>query len=227
MHLVRDRLEVYHNGRFIDNADVQGICGLVEGTKRDDLTQIGKFGIGFKSVYAYSSTPKIYSGEEAFCIENYVLPHAIDRGRIKNNETLFILPFDHGEILPEQAFNEIANRLRDIGVRILLFLNHIEEIAWHIDGQQSGNYIRDVRTGECHKKVYAISKVSEQNVEAEEWLVFERPLKLNVSGVTNLKVEAAFKIEKDKNNKVIVVPAKRSEERRVGKECRSRWSPYH
>ena len=24
-----------------------------------------------------------------------------------------------------------------------------------------------------------------------------------------------------------VVAAKRSEERRVGKECRSRWSPYH
>ena len=26
---------------------------------------------------------------------------------------------------------------------------------------------------------------------------------------------------------VIVVPQYRSEERRVGKECRSRWSPYH
>ena len=26
---------------------------------------------------------------------------------------------------------------------------------------------------------------------------------------------------------VIVRSAKRSEERRVGKECRSRWSPYH
>ena len=25
----------------------------------------------------------------------------------------------------------------------------------------------------------------------------------------------------------IIVPAWRSEERRVGKECRSRWSPYH
>src|SRR5260370_31912859 len=24
-----------------------------------------------------------------------------------------------------------------------------------------------------------------------------------------------------------LMPAKRSEERRVGKECRSRWSPYH
>ena len=26
---------------------------------------------------------------------------------------------------------------------------------------------------------------------------------------------------------VITTPAERSEERRVGKECRSRWSPYH
>ena len=25
----------------------------------------------------------------------------------------------------------------------------------------------------------------------------------------------------------VVVTAERSEERRVGKECRSRWSPYH
>ena len=24
-----------------------------------------------------------------------------------------------------------------------------------------------------------------------------------------------------------IAPAERSEERRVGKECRSRWSPYH
>ena len=26
---------------------------------------------------------------------------------------------------------------------------------------------------------------------------------------------------------VVVIALKRSEERRVGKECRSRWSPYH
>ena len=28
-------------------------------------------------------------------------------------------------------------------------------------------------------------------------------------------------------DEMVVVPAGRSEERRVGKECRSRWSPYH
>ena len=31
----------------------------------------------------------------------------------------------------------------------------------------------------------------------------------------------------DKSAKVIGEGAERSEERRVGKECRSRWSPYH
>ena len=33
-----------------------------------------------------------------------------------------------------------------------------------------------------------------------------------------------FKVVFNLNNKVLI---KRSEERRVGKECRSRWSPYH
>ena len=39
---------------------------------------------------------------------------------------------------------------------------------------------------------------------------------------------------KDKDNNYVIVsdsscdlPDERSEERRVGKECRSRWSPYH
>src|SRR5256886_11247003 len=41
---------------------------------------------------------------------------------------------------------------------------------------------------------------------------------------------AALRIAKLKGARVIVTSsndAKRSEERRVGKECRSRWSPYH
>ena len=33
--------------------------------------------------------------------------------------------------------------------------------------------------------------------------------------------------EPEKTPYSIVIPAERSEERRVGKECRSRWSPYH
>ena len=33
--------------------------------------------------------------------------------------------------------------------------------------------------------------------------------------------------EKNPNAKIYMATTKRSEERRVGKECRSRWSPYH
>lgn len=207
-HLFKDRLEIRHNGKLFDHADVQGICGLVEGTKSNDLTQIGKFGIGFKSVYAYTNAPKVYSGSEAFCIGNYVLPHPIDKIKIPDNETLFAFPFNHDEIYPEQSFKEISARLRDIGIRTLLFLNHIEEISWHIDGHESGTYIRDIKTEKYYKRVYVISKVGEQNVEDEEWLVFEKPLKLNVSNTTDLKVETAFKIERDKNGKELITPAK-------------------
>ena len=34
-------------------------------------------------------------------------------------------------------------------------------------------------------------------------------------------------IKKKAGNKTILIVRIRSEERRVGKECRSRWSPYH
>ena len=36
-----------------------------------------------------------------------------------------------------------------------------------------------------------------------------------------------IELNKEKNKHVWVENAERSEERRVGKECRSRWSPYH
>lgn len=209
-HLLKDRLEIRHNGKLFDEADVRGICGLVEGTKKDDLTQIGKFGIGFKSVYAYTNTPQIHSGEEAFCIENYVQPHSIERMTVLNaEETLFIFPFDHDEVSSEESFNEISKRLCEIGAKTLLFLNYIEEIAWHIDGQGSGTYVRDIKKDAKHKKVYVISKVGEKNVEDEEWLIFEKPLQLNATA-PNLKVEIAFKIEKGKDNKEIIVPVKDS-----------------
>ena len=52
---------------------------------------------------------------------------------------------------------------------------------------------------------------------------------LNFGGtVENVVIRDEFPLEKArevlKNETIAVI---RSEERRVGKECRSRWSPYH
>ena len=57
---------------------MRGVSGVAQSTKSGDLTLIGRFGIGFKSVYAYTKNPRIYSSEERFRIESYVRPFPID-----------------------------------------------------------------------------------------------------------------------------------------------------
>ena len=47
---------------------------------------------------------------------------------------------------------------------------------------------------------------------------------LKISEIKNLLI---VQIVQYKNSTVVVESIDRSEERRVGKECRSRWSPYH
>ena len=49
------------------------------------------------------------------------------------------------------------------------------------------------------------------------------------AGVTHAMLHYYFRTKENLFNKVFEEKAKqlRSEERRVGKECRSRWSPYH
>ena len=41
------------------------------------------------------------------------------------------------------------------------------------------------------------------------------------------KIEIVETSDDNKYGKFVIEPLERSEERRVGKECRSRWSPYH
>ena len=45
--------------------------------------------------------------------------------------------------------------------------------------------------------------------------------------VNNLSYEKNIEEIEKSNDKIEKVTGSRSEERRVGKECRSRWSPYH
>src|ERR1022692_2847783 len=121
--LFQDRLEVRHDGRPFTEADVRGICGVGQSAKSGDLTKIGKFGIGFKSVYAYSKTPHIYSGGEHFRIESFVRPVAVPPRA--SSGTLFVFPFDHDSVPAATAVGEIAAALTAIRPRTLLFLANI------------------------------------------------------------------------------------------------------
>ena len=126
--LFADRLEVSHDGRPFTEADVRAICGVARSDKADDLTKIGKFGIGFKSVYAYTRSPRIYSGDESFRIESYVRPAAIDPLPGLAAATRFIFPFDLETVPPETAVTEITAALTALPPTTLLFLRHIKAI---------------------------------------------------------------------------------------------------
>ena len=76
-----DKLIFYHNGDPFDEGDVIGVSSMLMGTKDKSSGQtIGRFGMGFKSVFKYTYQPEIYSDNEAFRIESYLLPVEIEDG---------------------------------------------------------------------------------------------------------------------------------------------------
>lgn len=204
--LFNDYLQVTHFGLPFNEQHVHGICGLVQGPKRDDFNAIGKFGIGFKSVYAYTLHPEIHSGEEHFVIESFVRPKSIAPRNLRSDETLFYLPFDNPAVSQEKASAEIADRLIKLECRTLLFLNHIQSIEWIIPNLGVGNYTRKVqRVDEQRKYVTLINQVNDK-ISNEEWLVFERPA-IAPDQQQIGKVEIAYKIEKDeKTGRKQIIP---------------------
>jgi len=192
--LFDDRLEVTHDGRLFNERDVRGVCGVGEGTKAEDLTQIGKFGIGFKSVYAYTATPEVHSGGEGFRIENYVRPYAVTSKPAGNSwTTLFVFPFNTEEIAPETACKEIGTRLRNLSARTLLFLRRINEIEYRLPNSTGGVYLREEIARGPARQVSVIGQNNGKD-EEENWLIFEQPVTVPGSSET-VCVEVSFRLE--------------------------------
>ena len=130
--LGQEALMVVHNGRDFTKEDVKSICNIGDSSKKaKDSNKIGKFGIGFKSVFNYTSTPSIHSGEFSFAIHEYFSPHPLNAQR--KGETLIVLPFDNPKKSKEKAFEEISIKLQTISSASLLFLKNIQEIKVNIE----------------------------------------------------------------------------------------------
>src|SRR5207237_5540449 len=115
--------------------------GRADSTK-EEFTAIGRFGIGFKSVYAFTKRPEIHSGTEDFAIESFVWPLAVARVKRELDETVILVPIDSGDTAAHQ---EIATSLERLDTSTLLFLRNIEEITWKVRGGRSGVYLREAR----------------------------------------------------------------------------------
>lgn len=199
-NLFDERFEIIHNGRNFNFDDVEGITGIGLSTKKD-LNKIGKFGVGFKSVFAITKKPIIESGQFHFSIENFVLPNALTLNGSIN--TKITLPFNHPNRKPNEVFELVENKLHDIGLKTLLFLSNIKEIKWD-SPSQNGHYYKSVNLIKGAKNTSKVEIVSKTGDEEcfEEYLVLNKPIKV---ADKKLKVEIAYRLETDENGKEQIV----------------------
>jgi len=170
--LMDDELRVTHFGYPFDEHDVRGICGIAQSTK--DFTAIGQFGIGFKSVYAFTDRPEVHSGAEDFAIESYVWPVAVAAIDRAPDETVIRIPLRDQD---DFARVEIATGLERLGASALLFLRQIEEIRWRVKGGKSGLYLRESeKLDEDVRRVTVIGHVRDEAEVDQSWLTFSRPV---------------------------------------------------
>lgn len=184
--LKQDRLVCEHDGRrAFTEADVTAITGIHNSTKEKALDRIGKFGVGFKSVFVYTQSPTVRSGEFSFRIVEMILPEPIAPDLSIGSRTRFELPFDNPKKPPEEAYEEIAAGLNDLDETTLLFLSNLQTIKWEIENGGSGEVLRHAHS-ESHIEI--LKQTEGQSNASSHFLKFDQ----SVSGLSTHNVAVAF-----------------------------------
>ena len=127
--------------------------------------KIGKFGIGFKSVFQYTNTPEVYDDKFKFRIERLIVPQKIskDHKNRKKGETLFYFPFnlETKKINPIKAYEDILDKLKNL-VNPILFLASVTHIDWEL-GNVKGSYTKK----EIEKKSYG--NITKQKIRIKNY----------------------------------------------------------
>ncbi|MDR2749143.1 MAG: DNA helicase, partial [Clostridiales bacterium] len=123
--------------------DINAITAVGSSSKPDEAA-IGKFGLGFKAVFQYTTTPHIYDPDVFFKIERFIVPIRLnnDYPWRRRDETLFVFPFNHPARSAEDSYADISDKLRSLEYP-LLFLSNLKEITFKIAGIM-GSYRKSV-----------------------------------------------------------------------------------
>lgn len=205
--LSADALTISHFGKPFDEADVRGICGIGESTKQE-LTDIGRFGIGFKSVYALTDSAEIHSGEEHFAIDSYVWPRAAAGTNLRTEETQIHIPFRANKDSEILARDEVLTGLQRLREGTLLFLREIEEISWSADSGHSGLFkrISSEVLGSWARKVLTIGQNNASTEVRREWLIFSREVFHEGKSAGYAEIAFALSQDGEDNQHQSVVP---------------------
>lgn len=178
-----------HNGRSFDKEDVEGITNIGKGAKESQENKIGRFGVGFKAVFAYSETPRIWSPTFSFKIEQLVLPVEIPPSENLGNKTRFEFPFNNPQKSPEVAFAEIAAGLEELTEVTLLFLRNIEAISWKISGRISGEVLR-IQHSDHHVEV--LKQTGNKETSSSHFLLFATPIEIDGRPIPSVSIAYAL-----------------------------------
>ena len=200
IQLYKNRLVLSHDGRDFTEEDIRGICGVSASTKRNASNRIGKFGIGFKSVYAYTSNPRIQSGEWDFTIKNLIMPYDNNSG-VAVPRTIITLPFDPHK--QDDSFSEIARSLKkNLTSDSMLTLRNIREIRYTIDGSSDITIEKSVRI--LGKGVQDVKLTVKNNLAPSAGSITEKLLSFVSEDVKPVLI--AYKVQEAPGRKRNILP---------------------
>ena len=211
--LTKKELIFEHDGRVFLEQDVMGITGIGSSTKKNDPTKIGKFGVGFKAVFAYTNTPEIHSGRFNFRIRDLLViedVNALSSSQLDiDKKSKFRFPFDHDEKSESEAFLEIKNALSNLSDNTLLFLSSINKIEYSFDGAQ-GSLEREELQDNI---VEIVNKRPNSAKYISSWLRFDKQVEiLNEDNESQkCRISLAFKLEHHTSGKKRLLPLDRGE----------------
>ena len=121
-------------------------------------------------------------------------------------ENLVILDSNKYAQNPAEMGAQIPNLVTKFGGEVLVSRLWTEQkLAYPVDGHKKGTYW-----------------LTYFRLDSQKLVEFSREIRINETIMREMTLKVDPRLVD-----ALVEHAKRSEERRVGKECRSRWSPYH
>ena len=190
-----DEINLYHDGNPFNEIDITKISRCGKSKKKNKPTEkiIGRFGVGFKSVFKYCNEPQIYStfhGENVgFKLKEIFSPYKIppsNHNKRKLGKTRFCLR------IRKNLIEEFINFIENNGNDLLLFLPNINNISFIIENEKfifQKKIIGDFVTLRSNKKNKTLN---------EKFLLFKHKIK---TGKENNVIKLAFKV--DANDKFI------------------------